>query len=118
MQEYRTDLVANLSPKVAALVSLDNEMEIIERLNALAGDFGTVVGISPLPELIKSDKETATYLISFEMTHEALAAARELQCVMVGFTTVMVSIPRPPTQMSPGIRSYANSTNLIAEESP
>lgn len=82
------------SDEVRSLASR-HEVEIVASLRNIAGRYGRVLEVSLLPEPVKEGSPVSTFLIDFEMTLEAVAAARAMQCPLAGFSTVMVSIPRP-----------------------
>ena len=82
-------------PVIEALASSGSEYEIVEQLRNIAGDYGNVTGIFHPPATMQPELKDNIFLVKFETTVDALAASKGLKCPLVGFSTLMVWVPRP-----------------------
>ena len=86
--------------EIISLASL-GDAEAMDRLANIAEQFGKVQSISLLSNPIGSEVAAAsTFLVSFTTDTDASLAARELQCQLYGYTSVIVSCREP--QCPPG----------------
>ncbi len=82
-------------PEILALAARPDEFEIIAGLREIAGRYGEVRAVTSLAGLAQAAEGVATFLVDFATTSAALLAARELDCPLFGYHTLIVSIPRP-----------------------
>ena len=85
---------------IEALSGLDTETDMIERLRQVAGIYGSVLGVSRLPPMMQADQEDSIFLVDYELTMDALSASKELKCPLVGFSTLVVWVPRQGKEAS------------------
>ena len=88
------NVTAGTMSDLRALSSLACEIEIAHCLTSIASRFGSVLHVHPLPALLRSGRKSASFMVVFDTDVAAMLAAREMDCPMFGFTTVIVSIPR------------------------
>jgi hypothetical protein len=82
------------NPEIDALAYLDSESEMYRRLMEIAGAYGRVLDISSLPKMLQADEDGVTFLVDFEMTVSAVSASKDLRCPLIGFSTLVVWVPR------------------------
>lgn len=87
-------------PVIEALASSGSEFEIVEQLRKIAGNYGNVAGIFHPPATIQPELKDNIFLVEFETTVDALAASKGLNCPLVGFSTLIVWVPRPANEYS------------------
>jgi len=79
-------------PAIRDLRFLSSEARIIDALRDIAGVFGKTLSITAMPEASETDEYL--FLIHFDQTKDAIAAAKAMQCYHYGFSTLLVAIPR------------------------
>ena len=82
---------------IEALELLDSETQVQDVLGEIVGAYGKVNSISVVPPM-KEVKEVVPneykFLVNFDSTRDAMAAATELKCLLVGFSALVVSVSR------------------------
>lgn len=77
-----------------ALAAKASQDERCESLSKIAAAYGKVAGIYPMPANLPGDAGADLYAVDFERTADALAASRHLKCYLLGFSTLLVSLPQ------------------------
>lgn len=80
------------APEIESLGRLASQEEIKGELCRVAGNFGKITTIMPLPKRNDDGADQCGFLVCFEKTMDALAASRHWHCVLFGFTTVVVFV--------------------------
>ena len=76
------------------LQSLDSETLVKDTLSEIVGAYGEVLAISRVvPKEGDVDGE-CKYLVNFDCTQDAMAAAAELKCFLVGFSVLLVPVSK------------------------
>lgn len=81
---------------IEALELLDSEAQVQDVLSEIVGAYGKVNSISLIHPTKESVPNKYKYLVYFDSTQDAMAAAAELKCLLVGFSAllVLVSVPQ------------------------
>jgi hypothetical protein len=80
--------------EIEKLSRLSSERERIEGLRAIVSSFGHVKSVLPLSAGLHDRSRSSSYLVNFERSVDAVAAARHLQCVQFALTSLVVSVPQ------------------------
>lgn len=96
-------------PVTDALGFLESEARIAERLKYLASAYGKVVSVTPIPRSTEEERKVSVFLVDFEDTRGAMAASHGLKCYLIGFSTLVVPVPRHTDPPIPVSRSDRNS---------
>jgi hypothetical protein len=73
---------------------LDSEARVQEVLSEIVGAYGKVNSISLVPPKRQAVPNEYKYLVNFDSTLDAMAAASELKCLLIGFSALVVSVSR------------------------
>lgn len=65
----------------------------VEDLTRILSEFGKINSISFMPPLMEHGIEEHVFLVNFENSDAAMAAANCLDCILYGFSTVVVRVP-------------------------
>jgi len=79
---------------IEALELLDSETQVQDVLSEIVGAYGKVNSISLVPPRKEVVRNEYKYLVNFDSTQDAMAAAAELKCLLVGFSALLVSVSR------------------------
>ena len=77
---------------IQALELLDSETQVQDVLSEIVGACGKVNSISLMPPTKEVVPNKYKYLVYFDSTQDAMAAAAELKCLLVGFSALLVSV--------------------------
>ena len=98
--------MSHLSPSVIAptkqgqesLCLLVPESRTVEDLTRILSEFGEINSISFMPPLMERGMEEHVFFVNFENSDAAMAAANCLDCILYGFSTVVVRVPQAAVQ--------------------
>lgn len=79
---------------IEGLELLDSEARVQEVLSEIVGAYGKVNSISPVPPTRSGLPNEYKYLVNFDRTLDAMTAASELKCLLIGFSALVVSVSR------------------------
>ena len=79
-------------PEIEALGILSSQAAVMERLEKLAGCYGKVIAVSPLPEKYPGGAGGHAFAVCFEKTQDAMTASRDLRCLQIGFSMLLVPV--------------------------
>jgi hypothetical protein len=79
--------------EIEALGLLAGEADIHRRLHQITSAYGTVRAILRTDGTSVGMDKRNNYLVEFDRSQDALAAAQALRCYLYGFSTLLVSVP-------------------------
>ena len=82
------------APEINDLGLLSSEAKILDALREIASIFGKTLSVRAMPENGEPTTGDYRFLIHFEQTQDAIAAAKAMKCYLCGFSTLLVTIPR------------------------
>ncbi len=81
--------------RIEELARLATTADVIERLREITGGYGKVMAVSQMASIAHRGEDIDLYRVCFERTVDAMAASRDLNCYLLGFSTLVVQVRQP-----------------------
>lgn len=87
------DQLPACAPEILALGQMQTQVAMLSGLRDIASRYGKVGDITQLANPHNAPQDQQVFLVNFDDTADAIAAARKLKCHLFGFSTLLVSVP-------------------------
>lgn len=87
------DSVDPIRQELENLALSSSEPQIEKDLVRIVSVFGALKSISQMMPAVEFGRKERIFFVDFEEAHDAMAAANDLDCVLFGFSTVVVRVP-------------------------
>lgn len=101
MNHFLSGATLSSMQEVEAVCLPGSESRIVENLTLFLGEFGKINSVSFMPPSIDGGMEELVFFVNFEKSDAAMSAANSLDCILYGFSTVVVRIPRGAVHAEP-----------------